>query len=141
VARDTLNGGAGNDIASGRPGLNVDANQARSIFETIVCSAVPADDRGSDECSASADTLDGGAVMTTRSTAVSAADSMLGGGGNDRYIVDNGSDSVGEAASEGSDTVWASVSWDASSRAAGQEIKWILAEKPASALRSPRACL
>jgi Ca2+-binding RTX toxin-like protein len=56
------------------------------------------------------DYLDGGAGV----------DTMTGGTGNDTYYVDNAGDQVTEAVGEGTDTVYASVSW---SMAAGQEIE------------------
>lgn len=47
------------------------------------------------------DTLDGGA----------GADSLIGGAGDDTYIVDDSSDTLVEAASAGTDTVRASITW------------------------------
>ena len=47
------------------------------------------------------DTLDGGA----------GADTMAGGDGNDLYYVDDAGDAISEADDEGTDTVWASVSY------------------------------
>src|SRR5262249_12553731 len=52
------------------------------------------------------------------------ADAMVGGTGNDTYYVDNAGDQVTEAAGEGTDIVWASVSW---SMAGGQEIEYLCA--------------
>ncbi len=48
-----------------------------------------------------ANTLDGGA----------GADTLIGGLGNDTYVVDNAADIVTENTNEGTDTVWAAVSW------------------------------
>jgi Ca2+-binding RTX toxin-like protein len=56
------------------------------------------------------DTLNGGA----------GADTMLGGAGNDGFYVDDAADQVIEAAGEGTDQVWASVSF---ALAAGQAVE------------------
>ena len=58
------------------------------------------------------DTLDGGA----------GADTMDGGAGNDTHYVDNAADKVIEAASGGTDTVFASVNW---TLGAGQEVEYL----------------
>ncbi len=43
--------------------------------------------------------------------AISGADTLIGGSGDDTFVVDNASDTVTENANEGTDTVQASVSW------------------------------
>ncbi len=71
--------------------------------------------------SSGSDTLNGGGG-DDRLNGGAGADVMAGGGGDDRYYVDNAADQVLEAASEGSDDVFASVDY---SLAAGLEIEYL----------------
>lgn len=76
------------------------------------------------------DTLIGGAGNDVLK-AGSGVDAMLGGQGNDTYYVDNPGDVVTEAAGQGTDTVYASVSYTLPS---GSEIEYLRANAGANAL-------
>ena len=76
------------------------------------------------------DTLIGGAGNDVLKSG-SGVDAMLGGQGNDTYYVDNPGDVVTEAAGQGTDTVYASVSYTLPS---GSEIEYLRANAGANAL-------
>ena len=76
------------------------------------------------------DTLNGGAGNDTLNGGAG-ADIMAGGTGNDAYFVDNAPDVVTENAGEGTDTVFASVSY---TLAAGSEVEFLRGNAGATGL-------
>lgn len=121
---DALIGGAGNDTVSYRTsnaGVSIHLllgtasgghaqGDSLSGFENVIGSAF------NDTLIATntANIIDGGA----------GADAMTGGGGGDRYYVDNAGDTVGETAGGGVDIVYAMANW---TLAAGAEVEQIRA--------------
>lgn len=121
---DVLNGGAGTDTVSYRSsnaGVNIHLllgtasgghaqGDTINSFENVIGSAF------NDILIATntANIIDGGA----------GADSMVGGGGADRYYVDNAGDTVTESGGGGADVVYASASW---TLGAGSEVEQIRA--------------
>ena len=105
-AANVLDGGGGNDTLVGNGGNDTLSGGA-----------------GDDSLSggAGADILDGG----------TGADSMAGGTGNDTYFVDNMGDVVTEYADEGSDTVYAGVSYSLKS---GSDIEFLRANAGSTGL-------
>ncbi|KQW78757.1 peroxidase family protein [Brevundimonas sp. Root1279] len=121
---DALIGGAGNDTVSYRS-----SNAAVSIhllLGTVTGGHAQGDTLSGFEnvtgsafndiliATNTANIIDGGA----------GADSMTGGGGGDRYYVDNAGDTVGETAGGGVDIVYASANWTLT---AGSEVEQIRA--------------
>lgn len=131
AAANTLDGGLGADLMTGRTGddtyvidnigdlvnelpdggfdtvqSSVSLTLAANIENLVLTGASAINGTGNDQNNrvtgnAAANILDGGA----------GADTLLGGVGNDTYIVDTQSDSVIEYAGEGTDTVQSSVSY------------------------------
>ncbi|MGQ0657523.1 MAG: beta strand repeat-containing protein [Chromatiales bacterium] len=104
AGNDTLNGGDGNDTLSGN--ANDDTLNGGGDNDTL--------NGGGDN-----DTLNGEAGIDTLTGGLgndfldggSGNDNMTGGDGNDSYVLDSTGDVVTEAADEGTDTVFASVSY------------------------------
>ena len=117
-------GGAGNDVLRGSSAANVlDGGGGNDTLVGNGGNDTLSGGAGDDSLSggAGADILDGG----------TGADSMAGGTGNDTYFVDNMGDVVTEYADEGSDTVYAGVSYSLKS---GSDIEFLRANAGSTGL-------
>ncbi|MBW8881087.1 MAG: hypothetical protein JF615_06590, partial [Asticcacaulis sp.] len=130
AGNDTLQGNGGNDSLDGAGGSDTAsyANATGAVTVSLALQGVGQNtaNGGLDHLlnfenllgSAFADTLtcDSGANIITGGLG---ADTMAGNGGNDTYYVDNAGDLVNETAGQGSDLVYASVTYNAT----GQDIE------------------
>lgn len=119
---DTMIGGAGDDIyyvdSLGDRVIEA-ANGGYDTVRTTVSLTAPDNVEriellGSDNLDATGNALDNvliGNGGNNRLDGGAGADAMIGGAGDDIYIADNAGDTVTEAAQEGTDTVFASVSY------------------------------
>ncbi len=144
AGNDTLNGGLGADVMNGGLGndvyivddagdiVNENANEGTDLVQSSISYTLTANVEnltltgvgainGTGNAlnntiigNAAVNTLDGGAGNDTLN-GMAGADVMIGGMGNDIFIVDNVGDVVSENASEGTDTVLASISFSLAS--------------------------
>lgn len=119
---DTMTGGAGDDIyyvdSLGDRVIEVTNGGYDTVRTTVSLTAPDNVERiellGGDHLDATGNVLDNvlvGNSGNNRLDGGAGSDAMIGGAGDDIYIVDNAGDTVTEAAQEGSDTVFANVSY------------------------------
>jgi serralysin len=110
---DILTGGGGDDLVYGRAGDDIlnGGTGSDTLFGEDGADTINGDD-GDDELLGGAgdDVLRGGSG-SDRLNGGSGADDMRGGIGNDRYIVNDGADTIGEIDGEGFDVVSTTVTY------------------------------
>jgi Ca2+-binding RTX toxin-like protein len=134
---DTLAGGGGNDLYHVNNGLDQVQEAAGGGTDTVYASVDYALAGGEEIEILRADAGTTGLQLAGNEMANSlyggaGYDTLAGGGGDDRYYVNDGHDLVREAIGGGTDTVYASASY---TLAAGQEIEDLRALDALSALR------
>ncbi len=141
AGNNVITGNSGNNVLSGLGGVDtVSYATATAGVKVSLALTTPQNTGG-----AGADTLSGFENLTgsnfadnlTGSSSANVinggagADVMSGGAGNDIYYVDNAADKVNEAAGQGTDTIYASVSY---ALQAGQEVEFLRANAGATVL-------
>ena len=108
LGADTMIGGTGNDtytVDNAADVVTENPNEGNDTVVTSVNYALGAELENLTGSSAIGLALDGN-DLDNRITSGAGNDSMVGGTGNDTYVVDNALDVVSENAGEGTDTVW-----------------------------------